>query len=98
MTQRGPERTIKEIDLIEPQDSLSENRCDPRCAFHPGDSSKLFGSYARERNSGAFQSSHKLSGKGLNEELLAVEQRVYGEAMIDSFYEVANAFDEEEST
>jgi hypothetical protein len=58
-------------------DTLAKNCCDAGRAFGPGDSSKLFRRYAREWNSGAFQSSDEFSGKWMDEKFLAVEYRVY---------------------
>jgi hypothetical protein len=54
-------------------DTLAKNCCDAGRAFGPGDSSKLFRRYAREWNSGAFQSSDEFSGKWMDEKFLAVE-------------------------
>lgn len=82
--------------MIESEDSLAEDRCDAGCAFGPGDSSKLLGCDSSEWNSGALESANEFPGEWLDEKLLAVEQRVYRETMIDGCDEVANAFDEEE--
>src|SRR6266404_3690556 len=96
VAQHGPGRIIGEVDLIESQDSLAENRSDAGCTFGPGDSSKLLGCHSGEWDSRAFESANEFSGEWLDEQLLAVEQRVYREVMIDGCDEVANAFDEEE--
>lgn len=96
VAQRSPARTVDEIDLIESQDSLTEDRCDAGCTFGPGNSSKLLGCHPSEWNSGAFESANEFSGEWLDEQLLAVEQSVYREVIIDGFDEVAYAFDEKE--
>jgi hypothetical protein len=74
VAQRSPTPAIGELDLIEALNSLAENRCDAGCAFGLGDSSKVFGRYPCERDSGAFQSSNEFPGERVNEKLLAVEQ------------------------
>jgi len=97
VAERRPTLLILEVDVFESVNSLAENSCDTGGAFGLGDSSKLFGRYPREWNSGALQSPNEFPREWLDEELLAVEQCLHREMMIDCLDKVPHAFDEEES-